>query len=126
MDFNSGILPLDFISFYLGMTTEELSAEIPQLENITEGTAQSAQTEMNGLQIDIRPPSNKSNSSCDTEGSLTAYADRTLRTLAAQDPSLDITSFLLLQTILVLKEMITTGRRLLCLTCAEGRNWVAA
>ena len=91
MDFNSGSLPLNSISFYLSMATGELSAEIPQLENIAEGAAQSAQTETNGLQVDVRPPSNQSNSSCDTEGSLTAYADQTLRTLAAHDPSLDIT-----------------------------------
>ena len=40
-----------------------------------------------------RPDSNQSTSSGNTEESLTTYAEQTLRTLAAEDPSLDI-SFL--------------------------------
>ena len=91
MDFISGSLPLDFISVYLDMTTEESTTEVPQFENSVVWADQPVHTEAVGEQIDKRPSSNQSNSSCDTEGSLTFYADKTLRTLAANDPSLDIT-----------------------------------
>ena len=90
MDFNSGSLPLDFISVYLDLTTEESTTEVPQLEDNVAGAAQTVLTEPVGEQVDKRPPSNQSNSSCDTEGSLTFYADKTLRALAANDLSLDI------------------------------------
>ena len=72
------------------MTTEESTTEVPQLENSVAGAVQTVLTEPDGEQVDKRPPSNQSNSSCDTEGSLTFYADKTLRALAANDPSLDI------------------------------------
>ena len=90
MNFNSGSLPLDFISVYLDMTSEESTTEVPQLENNIAGAKQAVLTVPVGEQVDNRPPSNKSNSSCDTEGSLTFYADKTLRALAANNPSLDI------------------------------------
>ena len=45
------------------------------------------------LQLGTRPLSNLSSSSGNTEESLSAFADQTLRTLAHSDPTLDI-SFL--------------------------------
>ena len=47
-----------------------------------------------GLHPDARPPSNFSSSSGNTEESMTTFASQTLRTMARQDPSLDITFFL--------------------------------
>ena len=90
MDFNSGSLPLDFIPVYLDMTTEESTTEVPQLESNIAGAEQAVLTVPVGEQVGNRPPSNQSNSSSNTEGSLTFYADKTLRALAANDPSLDI------------------------------------
>ena len=42
----------------------------------------------------LRPLSNLSSNSANTEGSRSSFADQTLRTLAALDPSLDITFLL--------------------------------
>ena len=55
--------------------------------------SQSTGEEEATLQLGIRPLSNLSSSSGNTEESLSALADQTLRTLAHSDPSLDI-SFL--------------------------------
>ena len=89
MDFNSGSLPLEFISFYLDMASEE------QITDVTLPTTESSETtrETDNAPRDpvviSRPDSNQSTSSGNTEESLTTYAEKTLRTLASEDPSLD-------------------------------------
>ena len=93
MDFNSGSPPLEFICFYLDMACEEqiTEATLP----ITEGSETTRETgnAPKDPAVTSRPDSNQSTSSGNTEESLTTYAEQTLRTLAAEDPSLEI-SFL--------------------------------
>ena len=93
MDFNSGSLPLEFIRFYLDMASEEQITEstlsITEGSEATRGTGDVSKNPV----VTPRPDSNQSTSSGNTEESLTTYAEQTLRTLAAGDPSLDI-SFL--------------------------------
>ena len=93
MDFNSGSLPLEFISFYLDMASEEqvTSTILPTSEN--PGVAEETNTAPKEPVVITRPDSNQSSSSGNTEESITTYAEKTLRTLASDDPSLDI-SFL--------------------------------
>ena len=93
MDFNSGSLPLELIRFYLDMASEEQITEstLPFTEG-SETTRETGDTSKNSVVTPCHD-SNQSTSSGNTEESLTTYAEQTLRTLAAEDPSLDI-SFL--------------------------------
>ena len=93
MDFNSGSLPLEFISFYLDMASEEqiTNTILPTSENPE--VAEETNTAPKEPVVITRPDSNQSSSSGNTEESITTYAEKTLRTLASDNPSLDI-SFL--------------------------------
>ena len=93
MDFNSGSSPLEFISFYLDMASEEqvTNTILPTSEN--SGVAEEINTAPKEPVVVMRPDSNQSSSSGNTEESVTSYAEKTLRALAGDDPSLDI-SFL--------------------------------
>ena len=93
IDFNSGSLPLEFISFYLDMASEEqiTEATLPTTES-SETTRETDNAPKDPVVVS-RPDSNKSTSSGNTEESPTTYTEKTLRTLASEDPSLDI-SFL--------------------------------
>ena len=102
MDSYSGRFPLDFISFCLDMSSEQQTeAQEPPITDPAEATqslpnrqhrnnSQSTGEEGATLQLGIRPLSNLSSSSGNTEESLSAFADQTLRTLAHSDPTLDI------------------------------------
>ena len=103
MDSYSGRFPLDFISFCLdtmsehpvgtqetqttspAVTTQSLMDQPPSEQR------QLAEGDSAGLHLDVRPPSNFSSSSGNTEESMTTFASQTLRTMASLDPSLDIT-----------------------------------
>ena len=103
MDSYSGRFPLDFISFCLDSKSEH---PVGTQETQTTSPAVTAQSLMDqspseqrqlaegdsaGLHLDVRPPSNFSSSSGNTEESMTTFASQTLRTMASLDPSLDIT-----------------------------------
>ena len=102
MDSYSGRFPLDFISFCLGMATEqqtensELATADPSVpfQGLPERHAGSPQenrpTDLDALP-GIRPLSNLSSSSGNTEESLSTFAEQTLHHLAQMDPSLDVT-----------------------------------
>ena len=93
MDFNSGSLPLELIRFYLDMASEEQITELTL--SITEGseTTRGTNDAPKNSVVTPCPDSNQSTSSGNAEESLTIFAEQTLRTLAAGNPSLDI-SFL--------------------------------
>ena len=102
MDSYSGRFPLDFISFCLGMATEqqtensELSTASPSVsvQGLPERQAGPPQenrpTEIDALP-GVRPLSNLSSSSGNTEESLSTFAEQTLHHLAQMEPSLDVT-----------------------------------
>ena len=93
MDSYSGSFPLDFVSFYLGMTTEaQDAASILPDRNLDERTDKPTVEEIDPS-TEMRPLSNLSSSSGATEESLTAYAERTLHNLGVVDTNLDV-SFL--------------------------------
>ena len=93
MDFKSGSLPLEFISFYLDMASEEQITDKTLPTSETSGVTRETANAQKDPVVISRPDSNQSTSSGNTEESLTTYAETTLRTLASEDPSLDI-SFL--------------------------------
>ena len=93
MDFNSGSFPLDFISFYLDMASEEQITDTTLPTSESSGVTREADNAPKDPVVISRSDSNQSASSGNTEESLTTYAEKTLRTLASEDPSLDI-SFL--------------------------------
>ena len=67
------------------VTTQSLMDQQPSEQR------QLAEGDSAGLHLDVRPPSNFSSSSGNTEESMTTFASQTLRTMASLDPSLDIT-----------------------------------
>ena len=78
MDSYSGRFPLDFISFYLGMTTEaqETTTLVPESEPHEE-TSPAGSVGVNPTG-ELRPSSNFSSSSEATEESLSTYAEMTM------------------------------------------------
>ena len=85
MDSYSGRFPLDFISFYLGMTTEN-----PNPVNVVpEGRANEdslhQEIPANTQPAETRPPSGLSTSTEATEESLSTYAERTVEAILARD-----------------------------------------
>ena len=102
MDSYSGRFPLDFISFCLGMATEqqtensELTTAGPSVsvqglpERHADPSQENRPTEIDALP-GVRPLSNLSSSSGNTEESLSTFAEQTLQHLAQMDPSLDVT-----------------------------------
>ena len=98
MDSYSGKFPLDFISFCLDMTSErQIEANEPQTTDpALLAQDLSSRQHSDNFQLfeedgTARPLSNLSSSSGNTEESLSAFADQTLRTLVHLGPSLDIT-----------------------------------
>ena len=90
MDSYSGSFPLDFVFYYLGMTTEaQDTANILPDSNSDERT-DTPIVEQTNPPTEARPLSNFSSSSGATEESLTAYAERTLHNLGAVDANLDV------------------------------------
>ena len=85
MDSYSGRIPLNFISFYLGMTTETqdtsgVTVEDGRPEELDQAVPGSVTTAS-----EPRPPSNFSGSSAATEESLSNYAERTMKAIIARD-----------------------------------------
>ena len=85
MDSYSGRIPLNFISFYLGMTTETqgtsgVTSEDSRPEELDQAVPGSVTTVS-----EPRPPSNFSGSSAATEESLSTYAERTMKAIIARD-----------------------------------------
>ena len=85
MDSYSGRIPLNFISFYLGMTTETqgtsgVTSEDSRPEELDQAVPGSVTTVS-----EPRPPSNVSGSSAATEESLSTYAERTMKAIIARD-----------------------------------------
>ena len=85
MDSYSGRIPLNFISFYLGMTTETqdtsgVTTEDSHQEELDQAVPGSVNTTS-----EPRPPSNFSVSSEATEESLSNYAERTMKAIIAGD-----------------------------------------
>ena len=85
MDSYSGRIPLNFISFYLGMTTETQGtsgvtsedSRPDELDQVVPGSVTTVS--------EPRPPSNFSGSSAATEESLSTYAERTMKAIIARD-----------------------------------------
>ena len=96
---HTGRTPLSTFFFRLDMSSEQKidipeSPTVPSLANIPECDSNQQQLVSqtgNDLSLGSRSLANLSSSSGNTEDSLTAYADRTLRALAAIDLHLDIT-----------------------------------
>ena len=85
MDSYSGRFPLDFISFYIGMTTEvKNTAGVTSESSRPEETVQSEPNTAN-VSNEPRPPFNFSTSSEATEESLSTYAERTVKDIIARD-----------------------------------------
>ena len=85
MDSYSGRIPLNFISFYLGMTTETqgtsgVTSEDSRPEELDQAVPGSVTTVS-----EPRPSSNFSSSSAATEESLSTYAERTMKAIIARD-----------------------------------------
>ena len=76
--------------FPLGKSSEERLDETTPPENKDHDVLDSQLTLTKEDNLTLRPPSNMSSSSGNSEESLTTFADSTLRTLAANEPSLDI------------------------------------
>ena len=85
MDSYSGRIPLNFISFYLGITTEtQGTSGVPSVDD---RPGESDQTVPGSVTTtsEPRPPSNFSGSSVATEESLSTYAERTMKAIIARD-----------------------------------------
>ena len=65
------------------MSTKEPKSELPPSPDKSQETVQMTQGTSGNLSGDLQPGSNQSSSSGDTEESLAAYADHTLRALAS-------------------------------------------
>ena len=85
MDSYSGRIPLNFISFYLGMTTEtQDTSGVTTEDSHQEELDQAAPGSVNAAS-EPRPPSNFSVCSEATEESLSNYAERTMKAIIARD-----------------------------------------
>ena len=85
MDTYSGRFPLDFISFYLGMTTENPNPVNVVPEGRANEDSQHQETPANTQPAETRPPSGLSTSTEATEESLSTYAERTVEAIIARD-----------------------------------------
>ena len=72
------------------MSSEERLDERTHPENKVHGVIENLLIPAKEDNVAVRPPSNMSSSSLNTEETLTAIVDTTLPTLAANDPSLNI------------------------------------
>ena len=93
MDFNSRRLPLEFISLYLDMASEEQITDVTQPATESSGTPKEMSDVPKELNATTRPDSSQSTSSGNTDESFTLYTAKTLQTMATADPTLEI-SFL--------------------------------
>ena len=71
MDFNSGSLPLEFISFYLDMAFEEQITDTTLPTSESSGVTRETDNAPKDAVVISRPDSNQSTSSGNTEESLT-------------------------------------------------------
>ena len=85
MDSYSGRIPLNFISFYLGMTTETQDTSGVTTEDSHQAELDQAVPGSVKTASEPRPPSNFSVSSAATEESLSNYAERTMKAIIARD-----------------------------------------
>ena len=85
MDSYSGRIPLNFISFYLGMTTETQDTSCVTTEDSHQEELDQAAPGSVNAASEPRPPSNFSVCSEATEESLSNYADRTMKAIIARD-----------------------------------------
>ena len=85
MDSYSGRFPLDFISFYLGMTTETPNPVNVVPEGRVSEETRHQEMPANTQPTETRPSSGLSTSTEATEESLSTYAERTVEAVIARD-----------------------------------------